>query len=59
MKVDFKFSPLQIVRITAHNLDYEGRVQECEYNGHTKSYGVEFAANGEILTRKFYEDELQ
>ena len=59
MQVDFKFSPLQKVKICAYGLHYEGTVIRCEYDGHTKNYNVEYAADGKIESRIFFEDQLQ
>lgn len=58
MIIDFKFSPLQKVTISAYGLNYEGLVIRCEYDGHTKNYSVEYAAEGKIESKVFYEDQL-
>lgn len=57
MMINFKFKPLQHVRVLAYGLNYAGRIIRCEYSGN-KSYNVEYAADGKIETRMFYEDEL-
>ena len=59
MQIDFKFSPLEKVRVVAYGLNCDGRIQKCEWNGHTKNYNVEFCMDGKIDTRMFYEDELE
>jgi len=58
MQVDFKFSPLQKVKIHAYDLHYDGLVIKCEYDGHTKNYDVEFASEGKIQRQVFFEDQL-
>lgn len=57
--VEFKFSPMQFVKINAYDLHYKGRVMRCEFNGHQNSYNVEYASDGKIEARTFYEDEIE
>lgn len=58
MRVDFKFSPLQRVKISAYGLDYDGTILRCEYDGHTKNYSIEYARDGHIENRVFFEDQI-
>lgn len=58
MQVEFKFEPLQKVKIHAYGLHYEGLIIHCEYDGHTKNYYVEYAADGKIESKMFFEDQL-
>lgn len=58
MIVDFRFSPLQKVNISAYGLNYEGKIIRCEYDGHTKNYMVEYAADGKIESKPFFEEQL-
>lgn len=58
MQVDFKFSPLQKISVHAYGLNYDGVVIRCEYDGHTKNYCVEYAADGKIESRSFFESQL-
>jgi hypothetical protein len=58
MVVDFKFEPLQKVTIHTYGLNYEGRIIRCEYDGHTKNYSVEYAFDGKLDQRIFFEDQL-
>lgn len=58
MQVEFKFSPLQKIKVSAYGLDYSGTVLRCEYDGHTKNYSVEYASDGKIEQRIFFEDQL-
>ena len=61
MTVEFKFAPLQLVTVTAFNLNLEGRVNRCIHDGQLTQpnmYRVEFACDGKIESREFYEDEL-
>jgi hypothetical protein len=57
---DFKFFPLDHVKIVAFGLNYPGRIAQCCWqpdNGIV--YDVEYAADGEIKRREFYADELE
>lgn len=55
----FKFSPLQLVKVKAHNLNFEGRIIRCILeSGVMPIYEVDLWANGEPKRREFYEDEL-
>lgn len=58
MQVDFKFEPLQRVKISAYDLHYSARILKCSYDGHTKNYLVEYAADGKLLDQTFFEDQL-
>lgn len=57
--INYKFKPLDAVQIVAYGLDYRGRVQECITSASGTSYCVEYAADGKIEQRRFYEDELE
>lgn len=58
MLVEFKFSPLQKVKISAYGLHCDGTAIRCEYDGHTRNYYVEFAYDGKIERSVFFEDQL-
>ena len=60
MNVEFKFSPKQKVKILAYGLDCNGRIQRCYVNcsGHI-FYDVEYALDGDIKGRDFFEDDLE
>lgn len=55
----FKFKPLDFVIVTAFGLNYQGRVLECIASPSGSSYYVEYAYDGKIEQRRFYEDELK
>ena len=59
MHHEFKFKPLDYVVITAFGLAYAGRVLECIASPSGSSYYVEYAYDGKIDQRRFYEDELK
>lgn len=54
----FKYQPLTYVRVTLFGLDYQGRVIRCIFDGGQAMYDVDFAINGELRRREFYEDEI-
>lgn len=60
MNVEFKFPPKQKVKILAYGLDCNGRIQRCYVNcsGHI-FYDVEYALDGDIKGRDFFEDDLE
>lgn len=58
-EVKFKFSPLELVTIKAYGLNYEGLVIRCEYDGHTHNYCVEYAYDGRLEQRMFFESQLE
>lgn len=57
-RVTFKYKPLDSVCITAYELRCRGRVMCCIHDRGGEKYEVEYALNGEIKRREFYEDEL-
>ena len=64
MTVEFRFAPHQSVIVTAYGLNLIGRVQRCVHgpcvhgpSGNT--YDVEYAVDGKIERREFWEDELK
>ena len=58
LRKSFKFFPLQFVTITLYGLEYRGRVVRCIFDGAFIMYDVDYAANGELKRREFYEDEI-
>lgn len=57
--VTYKFSPLDFVELTAYGLEVPGRVVGVGLQpGGIRTYEVEFAINGDIHKRLFYEDEI-
>jgi hypothetical protein len=58
MEIKFKFAPLQYIHVIAFDLNYEGRVIRCIFDGGAHIYSVQYAFEGKLETREFYEDEL-
>jgi hypothetical protein len=58
MEVRFRFAPLQYVTVTLFGLIYSGRVQRCFQDINCRMYSVQYAADGKLETREFYEDEI-
>ena len=56
--VTFQFSPLQYVKVSLYGLQYDGRVIRCIHESGGILYDVDYAHNGELRRREFYEDEL-
>lgn len=55
----FQFEPHQHVRITAYGLNYSARVIRCLHTGGIQNiYGCDFASDGKIEYREFFEDEV-
>jgi len=61
MVIDFHFQPEQKVKIVAFNLNYNGRVQRCIFDGGLHEiYLVEYVDDkGDIQVREFLSDELE
>ncbi len=57
--VPFKYAPMQYVLVKAYGLNYSARVLNCKWDGHTRNYNCEFAYDGKIEAREFFEDELE
>lgn len=57
--VEFKFEPLEYVTIRLYGLNYEARVVRCIHSGRLQNiYDCDYAADGKLEHRGFYEDEL-
>jgi hypothetical protein len=59
VNINFKFAPRQRVVVTAFGLNYHGRINRCVFDGGPLLYNVEYAFDGKVETREFYEDELK
>ena len=59
MTVEFRFAPHQSVIVTAYGLNLIGRVQRCVHGPSGNAYDVEYAVDGKIERREFWEDELK
>ncbi len=57
--VTFRFSPRQHVIVSFLGLNYRGRINRCIQDGGPNLYQVDYAVDGEIQSREFYEDELE
>lgn len=60
MVIDFKFKPLDKVKIVAYDSNILGRVQRCYIDSsHRAKYDVEYFDNASFNQRYFHEDELE
>ena len=55
----FHFSPGEAVTIIAFGLDYPGVVERCIWRCGDDLYVVEYAVDGKIETREFYQRQLR
>ena len=55
----FLFHPGQRVRVVAHGLNYEGVIEFCKWRRGDNLYCVEFAYDGKIDSREFFEEQLE
>ena len=58
MHVNFKFGPFEQVKIIADGLNYLGKIIRCEWDGQVKTYYCEYAADGKLEQRAFFEEQL-
>lgn len=57
--VEFRFSPMDEVKIVAYGLDYQGKIVKCIYGGNMHVYDVQFASDGKLNQEYFFEDQLE
>lgn len=55
----FKFQPHQSVKVKAYSLHYSARILRCIWDGRSHVYQCDYAVDGEIRSREFFEDELE
>ena len=55
----FDFAPLQMVTITAYDLNVKGRIMRCIFDPRGDKYDVEYCINSDIRRGEFLADELQ
>lgn len=59
MVVDFKFAPLQYVKVHHFDLHCDGRIIRCIQDvGGPCIYSVDYCIDGQIKRQEFFEDEL-
>lgn len=60
MQVDFKFKPLQRVKLTAYNLNFNARILCCVKSAaDILAYRIEYSEDGAIQEGTFFEDDLE
>lgn len=57
--INFKFNHGEYVIVKAFNLNCEGRIIRCIYDGGMNIYSVAYALESRLHREEFYEDELE